>query len=449
MTVLSNKTAVTLEASKDGSTWAALRTWRNINDDIGTANESFDLTPYISTATQIRFRVSERENDSYIYFDNILIQYTTLQNVYPAAIRAEKAWKKPPYLDGQGITVAVVDSGFAGNADFQVYGGGGARVVASADMVSTPADATDLFGHGTHVGGIIGGNGNQSTGARTGIAPGANLVNVKVADSNGMSYASDLVDGLQWIYDNRAAYNIKVVNISMNSAIAESYLTSPLCAAVEILWFNGITVVVSAGNNGGSGPVLPPANDPFVITVGAADDMGTASLSDDVVASFSAYGTTEDGFAKPDLIAPGRNILSLLAGTTASIYTNHPDNRVDTYMFRMSGTSMSAPMVSGAVALLLQDQPNLNPDQVKYRLMATANKTWPGYNATKAGAGYLDAYAAVKGTTTETANTGIAASNMLTTGSDPINWGSVQWGSVQWGSVQWGSVQWGSDYWGP
>ena len=125
----------------------------------------------------------------------------------------------------------------------------------------------------------------------------------------------------------------------------------------------------------------------------------------------------------------------------------------------MSGTSMSAPVVSGAAALLLQDEPNLNPDQVKYRLTATANKSWPGYDAARAGAGYLDIYAAVNGTTTETANTGIAASNMLTTGSDPINWGSVQWGSVQWGSVQWGSVQWGSvqwgsvqwgsDYWGP
>ena len=205
--------------------------------------------------------------------------------------------------------MAVVDSGFAGNTDFEVYGGGGARVVASADMVSTPPDTTDLFGHGTHVGGIIGGNGNQSNGARTGIAPGANLVNVKVADSNGMSYASDLVDGLQWIYDNRAAYNIKVVNISMNSTVPESYHTSPIDAAVEILWFNGITVVVSAGN-GGSGSIFPPANDPFVITVGATDDMGTAALNDDGVASFSAYGTTEDGFAKPDLVAPGRNILS-------------------------------------------------------------------------------------------------------------------------------------------
>jgi hypothetical protein len=107
----------------------------------------------------------------------------------------------------------------------------------------------------------------------------------------------------------------------------------------------------------------------------------------------------------------------------------------------------------------LQDEPTLTPDQVKYRLMATANNNWPSYNATTAGAGYLDVYAAVNGTTTQTANTGLTASQLLWTGSDPVNWGSVQWGSVQWGSVQWGSVQWGSvqwgsvewgsDYWGP
>lgn len=381
------------------------------------------------------------------------IDIGNLTNTYIRTVGADRVWNAPGYLQGQGVTVAVIDSGFANNADFQVYGGGNSRVITSTNVATGTVGTIDGYGHGTFVVGIIGGSGNGSNGARIGVAPGVNLINVKVADSNGMSYASDLVDGLQWIYDNRAAYNIKVVNISMNSTITESYHTSPIDAAVEILWFNGVVVVVSAGNNG-AGALYPPANDPFVITVGATDDVGTANLNDDVVASFSAYGTTEAGFAKPDLVAPGRNILSLLASTNAGIYVNHPDNRVDSYMFRMSGTSMSAPMVSGAVALLLQDEPNLNPDQVKYRLMATANKSWPGYDAAKAGAGYLDIYAAVNGTTTQTANTGVAASNMLTTGTDPINWGSVQWGSVQWGSVQWGSVQWGSvqwgsDYWGP
>jgi serine protease AprX len=217
-------------------------------------------------------------------------------------------------------------------------------------------------------------------------------------------------------------------------------------------------VVASAGNSG-NGAIYPPANDPFVITVGSTDDQATQNVTDDTMATFSAYGTTQDGFAKPDLVAPGQNIVSLMGNPGGVIPTQHPANRVDNTYFRMSGTSMSAPMVAGAAALLLEDEPNLNPDQVKYRLMATANKTWPGYNATQAGAGCLDVYAALYGTTTETANTGTTASQLLWTGTTPppwgsvqwgsVQWGSVQWGSVQWGSVQWGSVQWGSDYWGP
>ncbi len=272
-----------------------------------------------------------------------------------------------------------------------------------------------------------------------------------------MAMESDVVNGLQWILENRATYNIRVVNLSLNTSIAQSYNTSPMDAACEILWFNGIVVVVSAGNNG-SANLFPPANDPFVITVGATEDKGTASIADDSIATFSAYGFTENLINKPELVAPGKNIVSLSSGRASILGKSYPDNKVGTSYFRMSGTSMSAPMVSGAVALLLQDEPNLTPDQVKYRLMATANKSWAGYNVTKAGAGYLDIYAAVHGTTTQSANTGLPASQLLTTGSNPITWGSVSWNSVSWNSVSWNSVSWNSvswnsvswnsDYWG-
>jgi len=222
-----------------------------------------------------------------------------------------------------------------------------------------------------------------------------------------------------------------------------------LDAAVEILWFNGIVVVVSAGNNGtadGPSTLYPPANDPFVITVGATEDKGTASLSDDNLAVFSAYGITEDGFTKPELVAPGRNLIAPLAAKASTVYTAHPLHRVGDYYFRMSGTSMSAPVVSGAVALLLQDEPNLNPDQVKYRLMATTSQSW-SYNPVQTGAGYLDVYAAVNGTTTANANQGIVVSQMLSTGSTPITWGSVGWNSVGWNTVGWNSVGWNSSLW--
>jgi serine protease AprX len=209
--------------------------------------------------------------------------------------------------------------------------------------------------------------------------------------------------------------------------------------------------------------VYPPANDPFVITVGATDDKGTSAISDDVVASFSAYGKSESGFDKPDLVAPGTNIVARIVNSNMGLAAAHPANKVyNGQYFRMSGTSMAAPVVSGAVALLLQDEPNLTPDQVKYRLKATANKSWTGYNASKAGAGYLDVYAAVTGTTTQSANTGQKASSLLTTGTAPVNssvswnsvswnsvsWNSVSWNSVSWNSVSWNSVSWNSDYWG-
>jgi serine protease AprX len=297
------------------------------------------------------------------------------------------------------------------------------------------------------VAGIIAGKGSESNGKYIGVAPKANLLNVRVADDQGMLYESDVVDSLQWVYNNKDKYNIRVVNLSLNSTVAQSYHTSPLSAAVEILWFNGIVVVVSAGNNG-TGTIFPPANDPFVITVGATDDRGTVSTADDTMATFSAYGITESGFAKPDLVAPGRMIIGLLPDNDKlNMGRSHSSNRLDTTYFKMSGTSVSAPMVSGAVAILLQDEPNLTPDQVKYRLMATADKNWAGYDAASAGAGYLNIYNAVYGTTTESANTGLSPSQLLITGTNPILWSSVGWNSVGWNSVGWNSVGWNSVGW--
>lgn len=373
-------------------------------------------------------------------------------NVYNNVIGATSLWNTTNKLQGKGVTVAVVDSGVYKTKDLD------GRIKVNVNFNPAYHDGIDRFGHGTFVAGIIGGSGSQSSGKYIGVAPKATLLNVRVADDQGMVYESDVVDSLQWVYNNKDKYNIRVVNLSLNSSAAQSYNTSPLCAAVEILWFNSIVVVVSAGNNG-TATLYPPANDPFVITVGATDDKGTASLADDSVATFSASGLTESGFAKPDLVAPGRLIIGLLPeNNRLSMGIAHAANQVDATYFKMSGTSVSAPMVSGAVAILLQDEPNLNPDQVKYRLMATANKNWAGYNTATAGAGYLDIYAAVYGTTTQTANTGILPSQFLTLGTDPITWGSAGWNSAGWNSAGWNSAGWNSagwnsagwnsDYWG-
>ena len=271
------------------------------------------------------------------------------------------------------------------------------------------------------------------------------MINIKVANADGSATTKGLLQGLQWINDNRnnSGYNIKIVNISMNSSVYEDYSTSAIDAAVEVLWFNKITVVVSAGNVGSNG-LYPPANDPFAITVGAVDDKGTVSTSDDTVASFSSYGTTA-GMTKPDLVAPGVNIVSLLPSLNSTVAVQHPDHKVSNQYFRMSGTSMSAPVVSGAIALLLQSNPNLTPDQLKYRLKATAHRFG---NAAQTGAGYLDAYAAIKATTSRSANTGLAVSKLFNLSGSAAYWNSVNWTSVNWTSVNWTSQEWISDYWG-
>jgi serine protease AprX len=380
------------------------------------------------------------------------VDTTNLKNAYVHAIRASKLWKESPYLElqGQGIGVAVVDSGVNPQQDLYTVMGVNRLVASVAFNNGYNQSVYDGYGHGNHVAGIIGGNGSRSNGAYIGVAPMVNLINVKVSDDQGTATAANVVQGLQWINDNAANYNIRVVNLSLNSAVYAEPDTDPIDAAVEILWFNKVVVVVSAGNDG-KNALNPPANDPFVITVGATDDKGTNSIADDVVASYSGYSKTADGIRKPDLVAPGTNIVALMANPNSVLATAHPANVVNGIYFRMSGTSMAAPMVSGAAALLLQDEPGLTPDQVKYRLMATANKntnkTWPGYNAQKAGAGYLDVYAAVKGTSNTSANTGLQASKMLWTGGQPVNWNSVNWNSVNWNSVNWNSVNWNSVNW--
>lgn len=363
---------------------------------------------------------------------------SALLNSFNKTVRASDVWGT---RQGQGQTIAVVDSGVVKTDDLKD------RIVAAANFDDHEHDSNDSFGHGTFVAGIIAGDGKASDGQYMGIAPKASILNVRVSGDDGSATESDTIEALQWVMTNKDRYNIHVVNLSLNSSLMQSYNTSPLCAAVEVLWFNKLVVVVSAGNNG-TANLYPPANDPFVITVGATDDKGTTTLSDDTLATFSAWGTTGSGIVKPDIVAPGRNIVSLLPQNDATeIGRLHPTARVNDNYFKMSGTSMAAPMVSGAAALLMQDEPLLNPDQVKYRLMATANKNWVGYNAQRAGAGYLDVYAAVNGLTVQTANTGTPASQLLWTGTDPVNWGSVNWSSVNWSSVNWSSVNWSSVNW--
>ncbi len=366
------------------------------------------------------------------------------QNYFLDTLGVRPVWEMG--LQGQGITIAVIDSGINREKDLQVdphKGKPDSRVIEQLSFKSNASHLNDATGHGTHVAGILGGSGYRSDELYAGIAPQVNLISLKISDESGMAYESDAIDAMQCVLDHKDEYNIRAVNISFNSTNESSYHTSPLDAAAEILWFNGLVVVASVGNkdlNGGySTAKAAPANDPFIITVGASDERGSPGPSDDTISSFSAHSTTADGYGKPEIIAPGTDIISILG--PGDWIPDYPDRVVlNGEYFRLSGTSMAAPMVTGAVALLLQDEPYLTPDQVKYRLINSAGVIGGRY-------AYLDIYAATTGTSNASANTGRLASQLLWTGDDPVAWESVAWNSVAWNSVAWNSVAWNSVAW--
>ena len=199
-----------------------------------------------------------------------------------------------------------------------------------------------------------------------GIAPEADLIALKVADDDGYSTVLDVIGALEFAVEHKDALNIRVINLSVSSDTPASYLNDPLDAAVEFAWHAGIVVVVAAGNRGDAKDAVryPPGNDPYVISVGATDEVDTVDPSDDTLAAFSSRGTTQDGFAKPDVLAPGAHMVAPLAMGSA-FESLCPHCVVGGSYMRMGGTSQAAPVVSGAAALLLQARPELNPDEVK------------------------------------------------------------------------------------
>jgi serine protease AprX len=334
-----------------------------------------------------------------------------------ATIGADKAWARG--VTGSGVGVAVVDTGVAGYLpDF--YSAGQSRVIASAVTNPCAMDADDHVGHGTHVAGLIAGNsvGYGSTalsGRYMGVAPKANIVSVKVSDDGGDTTVLDVIYGLQFVVDNEDTLGIRVVNLSLSSSAAESYRTDPLDAAAEAAWFSGIVVVAAAGNDGSLSNAVSfsPGNDPFVITAGALDDKGTTALTDDVVAPWSSRGATQDGFTKPDVLAPGSKLVAPLAPSSAFPSLCRSCKVGRTY-FRLSGTSMATAVVSGTAALMIQNKPSLTPNQVKGALVASprrvAGATTPAVDANAA----LDAQGS--------ANAGLKANSLLDPSTGAIDW---------------------------
>jgi serine protease AprX len=320
-------------------------------------------------------------------------------------------------FDGTGIGVAIIDSGVNASADFQ-DSKQSSRIVYSANF-TTDKDATDGYGHGTFVAGLVAGNGSASSNTSTnsywvrGIAPRASIINLKALNSLGVGTDSSVIQAIEAATKLPASLKVKVINLSLGRPVVASCSVDPLCQAVGQAWRLGFVVVVAAGNDGrtaatqGYGTIDVPANSPYVITVGASNTQGEAAWSYAKVASYSSKGPTAiDHVAKPDLLASGNRTLSVrVKGSTLD--NLYPDNQVpsDVYTrsnsqssnnyFQLSGTSMAAGIASGAVALVLQAHPNYSPDQVKELLMATAykfpQKTSIATDATT-GVSYLSTY---------------------------------------------------------
>lgn len=310
---------------------------------------------------------------------------------------------------GAGIGVAVIDSGvWRMHADLRYAGSSNSRIVRFVDFVGTGITADDDWGHGTHVAGIIAGNGNESVGARVGIAPHATIVALKALDRDGRGRISSIIAALDWAVANRAAHNIRVINMSLGAGVFESYNTDPLTLAAKRAVDAGIVVVAAAGNIGRNasgqtqyGAITAPGNAPWVLTVGAADSKGNTDRRDDDIAPYSSRGpTAHDFLAKPDLVAPGTSITSL-ASPNSKMYVEKPQSLVagsrpsafKPYL-TLSGTSMATPAVAGTVALMLQANPHLTPNLVKAVLQYTA-ETKGGFDVLSQGAGFLNARGAV------------------------------------------------------
>ena len=334
------------------------------------------------------------------------------------SVRADRAWTR---VTGRGVGVAVIDTGIAGDlVDFQTPAWQGSRVIASAVTNPCATNPQDHYGHGTHVAGLIAGNSllypadNDFWGRYMGVAPRANLVSVKVSDDDGNTTVLDVIYGIQFAVDHKAALGIRVVNLSLSSTVAESYRTDPLDAAAESAWFSGLVVVTAAGNEGSTsdGVTFAPANDPWVITAGALDDRGTWTRLDDILASWSSRGLTQDGVRKPELLAPGVGLVSTLA-PGSDFADLCPKCIIDGRYFRAGGTSMSAAVVSGAAALLLEQHPDWTPAQVKGALMSTLDDV-PGAG------GVVNVAAALDGTAA--ASVGLVPNELIDPTTGQIDW---------------------------
>jgi len=387
---------------------------------------------------------------------NAAIRSTTLTDPTPATLAtsfdqstgATRLWNRST---GAGVGVAVIDTGISGDLpDFRTSPGSStSRVAASAVIDPNATTANDTYGHGTAVAGLVAGNGwdrdsgDPLYGQYAGTAPNANLISIKIADDSGAATILDAIYGLQFAVDHKVDYNIRVVNLSFRSSSAQSYTTDPLDAAVEQAWFQGITVVAAAGNLGSASDAVSyaPGNDPYVITVGATNTQGTSSSSDDVQTSWSSRGVTQDGFQKPDVLAPGAHIVSTLA-PGSSFASACPTCVIGGAYFQLSGTSLAAPIVAGIAADLLAAHPGWTPAMVKGAIVNTAVSLTAGGAEVRAMAAYWASGSQL------TSDQNLPPNDLIDPDTGSIDYSAASWSAASWSTAaeplaaSWSAASW-------
>ena len=355
-------------------------------------------------------------------------------------------------------TIAIVDSGIDATRT-DVAG----RVLGQVNLASLPGNKTtgDGYGHGTFVAGIAAG----SAPGYAGVAPKANLMSVDIMNDQGQATVADVVAAADWILQNKSTYNIKVANFSLHSVSRASVQFDPIDQAVEKLWLNGVVVVAAAGNYAvdgkASGVQFAPGNDPFVITVGAADIGTKVGGGDDTNAPWSAWGYTPDGFMKPEIAAPGRYMVGPVP-TSGVLYSQRPGSVKAPGYMQLSGTSFAAPVVAGAAAMLLGQHPTWTPDQVKGALMLSATAE-PKVKLGQLGVGDVNIAAARAIRSNHIPNPNAALNRFVGAAADgtavfdaaawadaartDAAWADAAWADAAWADAAWASAAWSSAAW--
>jgi serine protease AprX len=369
--------------------------------------------------------------------------------IWPQATGVNTLWGSLLSPAPSAPAIAIVDSGI----DTSRTGDFGKRILGTVDFTSS--NGKDENGHGTMVAGIATGASSQYPGA----SPTSGIYSLRVVRADGSAYTGDVINAADWIYTHAFSNNIRVANFSLRNSFPNYAGYDPLDAAVRRLWLSGTVVVASAGNSGSGRMLYAPANDPFVITVGASDIADTVSRQDDGNAPWTSYGSTAEGFAKPELGAPGRWMIAPVP-STSTLASTFADRIVSPGYMWMSGTSFAAPVVSGIAAQILARHPGFTPDQVKGALMLTA-KTAPLAAPLSLGLGEVDAAAAAAVTNPPNPNLGLRQFVKADADGNPTfdwdawsayvstnaSWTNASWTDASWTDASWTDASWTDASW--